>query len=126
MWDCPHPPVKFLYDETLFYFLTFCRQEIRWARSRCLVPRCNFVHSSQWFPTFRRVDPSGASGTRSTWQVPDPVLHVDRLRKSAQEISRTQSRQTRHPGGRQSNIHILHLPFHYRVYQGFVLVLNVV
>jgi len=36
----------------------------------------------------------GTTWTGSPWEIPNSVLHVDRLRKSAQEISRPKSTQT--------------------------------
>ena len=87
-----------------FYFILFFRQKIRWTRGRCLVFGCDPVHTSQRFPALWRVDPEGTPGTGVAREVPDPVLHVDGLWKSAQKIPRSQSGAEGQSGGEFGNI----------------------
>ena len=79
------------------YIINICfpssvyRQEIRWARSRCLVAGSHFVHIGERLVAFRRVHTAGAEGTCLAREISHPFLHVDWLRKSTQEVSRSES-----------------------------------
>ena len=85
----------------------FFRQEIWRPRGRRLVTRGHLVHAGQRFASLWRLDPEGTEGARAQGEVPDPVLHVDRLWKPAQKVSGAQPGQKSQPRG-ETNWNQLH------------------
>ena len=51
----------------------------------------DFIHSSQWFPSFWWFNPTRIKGASSTWQISHTFLYVHRLWKPAQKVLGTQS-----------------------------------
>ena len=71
--------------------LSFFRQEIRRPGGGRVVLGRDPIHPSQRFLTLRRLHPPRAAGASPPGKVPNPLLHVHWLWKSAQEISSSQS-----------------------------------
>ena len=69
-----------------------------------MVIRCHFVHASQRFAALRRFHLEGASREGIEGQVPNPVLHVNGLRKLAQEVPRSESGAKSNLGGKNLSL----------------------
>lgn len=59
-----------------FSFVVY-REEIRRARSRCLVAGSHFVHIGERLAALRRVHAAGAERARPAGKISYPFLHVD-------------------------------------------------
>ena len=88
-----------LSDVLLSFSFPTRRQKVRRSRGGRLVAGRHPLHASERLAAFRRFDAARIARAGPARQVPHPVLHVDRLRESTQEIPRPQSGQTRFARG---------------------------
>jgi len=69
----------------------FLREKVWWTWSRCLVFGCDSVYPCQWIITFWWIHFTGVTRKSSSWEVSHSILHVDRLWKLTQKVSRIES-----------------------------------
>ena len=85
---------SFVYVGLCYWFFVVVvvyREEIRRTRSRCLVAGSHFVYIGERLAALRRVHSAGAERARPAGKISYSFLHVDWLRKSTQEVSRSKS-----------------------------------
>ncbi len=90
------------------------RQEVRRPGSGRLEPRCDPLHARQRQSTLRRFQPEGAAGACPAGKVSYSLLHVNRLRESAQEVPRSQPVEEGFTRGRSTFFSPLFIPIDFK------------